>query len=79
MRGPKQARALPSTIWEQALIALKAAIKTLDRKGGTEWTWPTNCVEKAGVQVDTVRAGIVNLSNPAGRAVARTLGAWARY
>jgi site-specific DNA recombinase len=36
-------------------------------------------VEKAGVHVETVRAGTIDLSTPAGRAVARTLGAWARY
>jgi site-specific DNA recombinase len=35
--------------------------------------------EGAGVAVETVRAGPVDLSTPAGRAVARTLGAWARY
>ncbi|HEY2206700.1 MAG TPA: recombinase family protein, partial [Pseudonocardia sp.] len=31
------------------------------------------------VQIETVKAGPVDLSTPAGRAVARTLGAWARY
>ncbi|MGH3916795.1 MAG: recombinase family protein, partial [Pseudonocardiaceae bacterium] len=35
--------------------------------------------EAAGVAVETVKAGPVDLSTPAGRAVARTLGAWARY
>ncbi len=35
--------------------------------------------ERAGVAVETVKAGPVDLSTPAGRAVARTLGAWARY
>jgi site-specific DNA recombinase len=35
--------------------------------------------EGAGVAVETVKAGPVDLSTPAGRAVARTLGAWARY
>jgi site-specific DNA recombinase len=35
--------------------------------------------EGAGVAVETVKAGAVDLSTPAGRAVARTLGAWARY
>jgi site-specific DNA recombinase len=35
--------------------------------------------EGAGVVVETVKAGPVDLSTPAGRAVARTLGAWARY
>ncbi|MDT7596525.1 MAG: hypothetical protein QOJ06_2071 [Pseudonocardiales bacterium] len=35
--------------------------------------------EGAGVGVETVKAGPVDLSTPAGRAVARTLGAWARY
>jgi len=35
--------------------------------------------EKHSVAVETVRAGPVDLSTPAGRAVARTLGAWARY
>jgi site-specific DNA recombinase len=36
-------------------------------------------VETAGVVVETCRAGVVDLSTPSGRAVARTLGAWARY
>lgn len=35
--------------------------------------------ERAGVAVETVKAGPVDLATPAGRAVARTLGAWARY
>src|SRR4051794_30939309 len=35
--------------------------------------------EAGGVLVETVKAGPVDLSAPAGRAVARTLGAWARY
>jgi DNA invertase Pin-like site-specific DNA recombinase len=35
--------------------------------------------EGAGVAVETVKAGPVDFSTPAGRAVARTLGAWARY
>jgi site-specific DNA recombinase len=35
--------------------------------------------ERGGVAVETVKAGPVDLSTPAGRAVARTLGAWARY
>ncbi len=35
--------------------------------------------ENARVGVETVKAGPVDLSTPAGRAVARTLGAWARY
>jgi site-specific DNA recombinase len=36
-------------------------------------------VEKASCQVETVKAGPLDLSTPAGRAVARTLGAWGRY
>ncbi|MBJ7598641.1 recombinase family protein [Candidatus Nephthysia bennettiae] len=36
-------------------------------------------LERAGVHVETVRAGAIDLSSPTGRAVARTLGAWARY
>jgi site-specific DNA recombinase len=36
-------------------------------------------VEKARAAVATVRAGDLDLTTPAGRAVARTLGAWARY
>src|SRR3954447_24610749 len=35
--------------------------------------------EGRGVAVETVKAGPVDLSTPAGRAVARTIGAWARY
>lgn len=35
--------------------------------------------EGAGVAVETVKAGPVDFSTPAGRAVARTLGAWAGY
>lgn len=35
--------------------------------------------ENHGVTVQTVRAGEVDLSTPSGRAVARTLGAWARH
>src|SRR5882757_7929078 len=35
--------------------------------------------EAHGVTVQTVRAGEVDLSTPSGRAVARTLGAWARH
>lgn len=35
--------------------------------------------ETKSVLVETVKAGPVDLSTPAGRAVARTLGAWARY
>lgn len=36
-------------------------------------------VEKAKATVATVRAGDLDLATPSGRAVARTLGAWARY
>lgn len=36
-------------------------------------------VEKHAVRVHTVRAGHYDLSTPSGRAVARTVGAWARY
>jgi DNA invertase Pin-like site-specific DNA recombinase len=36
-------------------------------------------VQKAGAPVATVTAGDLDLATPAGRAVARTLGAWARY
>lgn len=36
-------------------------------------------VERTGSAVATVRAGDLDLATPAGRAVARTLGAWARY
>jgi site-specific DNA recombinase len=35
--------------------------------------------ERAGVRVETVQAGTIDLSTPSGRAVARTLGAWARF
>lgn len=35
--------------------------------------------EKHAVTTHTVKAGEVDLSTPSGRAVARTLGAWARY
>lgn len=35
--------------------------------------------ERHGVAVQTVQAGEVDLSTPSGRAVARTLGAWARH
>ncbi|MDQ3761576.1 MAG: recombinase family protein [Actinomycetota bacterium] len=35
--------------------------------------------ERVGVAVETVRAGPVDLSTPAGRAVAPMLWAWARY
>ncbi|MBX7445450.1 MULTISPECIES: recombinase family protein [unclassified Arthrobacter] len=35
--------------------------------------------EKHGVVTQTVKAGEIDLSTPSGRAVARTLGAWARY
>jgi DNA invertase Pin-like site-specific DNA recombinase len=35
--------------------------------------------ERHGVVVESVKAGPLDLSTPAGRAVARTLGAWARY
>lgn len=36
-------------------------------------------VDKAGIHIETVRAGVVDLSTPAGRMVARQLGAVARY
>lgn len=36
-------------------------------------------VERAGLTVQTVRAGVIDLSTPAGRMVARQLGAVARY
>ena len=36
-------------------------------------------IEQRRVAVQTVRAGEYDLSTPSGRAVARTLGAWARY
>ncbi|WP_082574942.1 recombinase family protein [Arthrobacter sp. Soil763] len=35
--------------------------------------------EKHGIVTQTVKAGEIDLSTPSGRAVARTLGAWARY
>lgn len=35
--------------------------------------------EKSGITTQTVKAGELDLSTPSGRAVARTLGAWARY
>ena len=35
--------------------------------------------DKYRIPVETVRAGELDLKTPAGRAVARTLGAWARY
>jgi site-specific DNA recombinase len=35
--------------------------------------------EKFAIQTNTVQAGTWDLSTPSGRAVARTLGAWARY
>lgn len=35
--------------------------------------------ESHGVTTQTVKAGEIDLSTPSGRAVARTLGAWARY
>jgi site-specific DNA recombinase len=35
--------------------------------------------DKHSVRVETVRAGELDLKTPAGRAVARTLGAWARF
>jgi site-specific DNA recombinase len=35
--------------------------------------------ERRSVAVETVKSGPVDLGTPAGRAVARTLGAWARY
>lgn len=35
--------------------------------------------DKFGIQTHTVQAGSWDLSTPSGRAVARTLGAWARY
>lgn len=36
-------------------------------------------VDAAGVRVETVKSGPVDLRTPSGRAVARTLTAWARY
>lgn len=38
-----------------------------------------DAVESRGAAVETVTAGPVDLTTPSGRAVARTLGAWARY
>lgn len=35
--------------------------------------------DRLGIQTNTVQAGRWDLSTPSGRAVARTLGAWARY
>jgi DNA invertase Pin-like site-specific DNA recombinase len=35
--------------------------------------------ERTGLRVETVKAGTVDLSSASGRAVARTLGAWARF
>lgn len=35
--------------------------------------------ERRSISVRTVQAGDIDLSSPSGRAVARTLGAWARY
>jgi site-specific DNA recombinase len=35
--------------------------------------------ERTGLRVETVKAGTVDLSTASGRAVARTLGAWARF
>lgn len=35
--------------------------------------------EKYGVTTQTAKAGEIDLSTPSGRAIARTLGAWARY
>jgi DNA invertase Pin-like site-specific DNA recombinase len=35
--------------------------------------------ETQGITTQTVKAGKIDLSTPSGRAVARTLGAWARY
>ena len=35
--------------------------------------------EKRGITTHTAKAGEIDLSTPSGRAVARTLGAWARY
>lgn len=35
--------------------------------------------EQNGVSTHTVKAGEIDLSTPSGRAIARTLGAWARY
>ncbi|MEV0898359.1 recombinase family protein [Actinoplanes sp. NPDC049802] len=35
--------------------------------------------ERTGLRIETVKAGTVDLSTASGRAVARTLGAWARF
>lgn len=35
--------------------------------------------ERTGLRVETVKAGTIDLSTASGRAVARTLGAWARF
>ncbi|MBV8540278.1 MAG: recombinase family protein [Pseudonocardiales bacterium] len=35
--------------------------------------------ERTGLRVETVKAGTIDLSSASGRAVARTLGAWARF
>jgi site-specific DNA recombinase len=36
-------------------------------------------LERHSVQVQTVTAGVLDIGTPSGRAVARTLGAWARF
>ena len=36
-------------------------------------------LERHSVQVQTVTAGVIDIGTPSGRAVARTLGAWARF
>jgi site-specific DNA recombinase len=36
-------------------------------------------LERHGVQVQTVTAGVLDIGTPSGRAVARTLGAWVRF
>jgi site-specific DNA recombinase len=36
-------------------------------------------LERRNVQVQTVTAGVLDIGTPSGRAVARTLGAWARF
>lgn len=38
-----------------------------------------DAVETSGCRVETVQAGELDLATPSGRAVARTLGAWARF
>lgn len=38
-----------------------------------------DAVEARGIAVETATAGSFDLSTPSGRAIARTLGAWARY